>query len=123
MKEYKLASHSYYSLLKPYALENRNNPTEAEMVLWNYIRARRLNGHKFVRQYIIDRFIVDFLCEDDGLIIEVDGAYHTEPKQELSDQQRTEILENLGFKVIRFTNEDILFNIDNVLINILEYLK
>ena len=107
-----------YSTLKEYAHENRENPTEAELVLWSCIKNKKL-GVKFLRQFIIDQFIVDFICRESKLIIEVDGAYHSEPKQEIDDEQRTRILHSLGFRVIRFANEDILFDIDKVLHNII----
>ena len=109
-----------YGLLKAYARENRNNMTEAESVLWNYLRCNAL-GHKFLRQYIIGNYIVDFICRDDGLIIEVDGAYHSEPKQEELDAHRQDYLESLGYHVMRFTNEEILMDIDNVIETIENY--
>lgn len=88
--------------------------TLAESFLWQNLRANIL-GHKFLRQHIIGDFIVDFVCKDDGLIIEVDGAYHSEPIQEIDDIRRTEILESMGFRVIRFTNEEVLYDIENVI--------
>lgn len=103
-----------YSLLKEYARINRDNPTKAEYVLWSSIKNKAL-GVKFLRQFIIDRFIVDFICRESKLIIEVDGAYHSEPRQIEDDEQRTVILQSLGFRIIRFTNEEILFDIDKVL--------
>lgn len=107
-----------YSTLKEYARENRNNPTDAEMALWKSINNKKL-GVKFLRQFIIDQFIVDFICRESKLIIEVDGAYHSEPRQKINDEQRTYILQSLGFRVIRFSNEEILFDIDKVLHNII----
>ena len=68
-----------------------------------------------MRQHIIGDYIVDFVCEDDGLIIEVDGGYHSEPSQIQSDELRTQFLQSMGFRVIRFSNEEILFNIDSVI--------
>lgn len=103
-----------YSVLKEYAHKNRENPTEAEMALWKSINNKKL-GVKFLRQFIIDQFIVDFICRESRLIIEVDGAYHSEPRQQIDDAQRTHILQSLGYRVIRFTNEEILFDIDKVL--------
>ena len=107
-----------YSSLKEYAHENRKSPTEAEMALWKSIKNKKL-GVKFLRQFIIDRFIVDFICRESKLIIEVDGAYHSEPIQVKDDIQRTSFLQSLGYRVIRFTNEEILFDIDKVLHNII----
>lgn len=114
---YQNADPFFYGQLKIWAKENRSHPTEAESVLRNCIRANSL-GHKFLFQYIIGQYIVDFLCPDSKLIIEVDGAYHSEPNQQLNDEIRTHQLEGMGYKVIRFTNEEILFDIDNVLAKI-----
>lgn len=107
-----------YSCLKEYARKNRDNPTEAESVLWASIKNKKL-GVKFLRQFIIDQFIVDFICRECKLVIEVDGAYHSEPRQQIDDAQRTRILQSLGFRVIRFTNDEIIFDTDKVLHTIL----
>lgn len=109
-----------YGMLKAYAHENRNNMTEAESVLWNCLRCNAL-GHKFVRQYIIGNYIVDFICRDGGLVIEVDGAYHSEPKQEELDKKREEWLEDRGYHIMRFSNDEILMDIDNVIESIESY--
>ena len=69
--EYKTASPDRYGLLKAFARENRQNMTLAESVLWDALRAGSIDGHDFLRQYIIGDYIVDFLCRDNGLIIEV----------------------------------------------------
>ena len=114
MKDFKTASPDRYALLKEFARENRKNATLAEQVLWEHIRKKAL-GVQFVRQHIISDFIADFAAPDIGLIIEVDGGYHTEQKQVEDDGKRTEELGSLGYDVIRFTNEDILFDIDNVI--------
>ena len=100
----------------------RSNPTEAESILRDYVRAKNL-GHKFLFQYIIGQFIVDFFCPDYRLIIEVDGEYHSEPLQEYDDELRTQMLEELGYKVIRFSNERVLYDIDNVVKEIRSYLQ
>ena len=92
----------------------RSNPTEAEAVLRNEVRANKL-GHKFLFQYIIGEFIVDFLCPDCKLIIEVDGGYHAEPIQQYDDIQRSQWLEQMGYRVVRFTNEQVVNDIDNVI--------
>lgn len=75
-----------------------------------------------MRQHIIGDYIVDFVCEDKGLILEIDGAYHNEPRQEESDKLRTLFLESMGFHVIRFTNEEVLENIESVIDRIKENL-
>ena len=112
--EYQTADPSQYHLLREYAQYNRNHPTEAESLLWEHLRAGAL-GVSFKRQHVIGDYIADFICLSQKLIIELDGAYHNTPKQELNDQQRTEWLENKGYCVIRFTNEELYSNIDKVL--------
>lgn len=115
------ASPDRYDLLKTFAKKNKQYPTEAEMVLWEHIRGRAL-WNKFNRQYIIGDYIVDFVCLKRGLIIEVDGGYHSEYEQIEKDEHRTEHLEQMGFKVIRFSNEEVLGDINKVLEEIRKYL-
>ncbi len=99
------------------ARQNRKSPTEAEDLLWQELRGRKIDGCKFRRQHPVDRFIVDFICLDRKLIVEVDGAIHAEQEQE--DADRTLLLEQKkGFKVIRFTNDEVLKDIENVLAQI-----
>jgi 5-methyltetrahydrofolate--homocysteine methyltransferase len=90
----------------------RDNPTEAEKALWEILKNKKLKGYKFRRQHKIGRFVVDFFCHKGDLIIEADGTIHDNRKEE--DERRSEWLTSHGFKVIRFTNEEILFNIDRV---------
>ena len=117
MIDYKTASPDRYKLLKGFALENRQNPTLAEQVLWSHVRAGQL-GIKVLRQYIIGDFIVDFLLAENKLVIEVDGAYHAERQQIEDDKQREEALNRMGYRVIRFTNEEVLYDTNKVLDNI-----
>lgn len=98
----------------------RKNPTDAEEVLWKYLKNKEL-GIKFRRQHIIDEFIVDFVNLETGLIIEVDGGYHNKEEQKIYDQERTEILEKKGFKIIRFLNEEVLFSPEEVCYKIKVY--
>ena len=112
--EVKWAASDRYGLLKESARHNRNNPTEAEMVLWEYLRNRVL-GTKFFRQYVIADYIVDFVSLETKLIIEVDGLYHDEQEQQQYDSGRTARLESLGFRVLRFTNDEVLSQINDVL--------
>jgi len=119
---FKTAAPDRYDILREYAKENRRNQTYAEALLWEELRGDRI-GHKFYRQHIIGDYIVDFLCHDDGLIIEVNGAYHAEKTQEESDEARTNRLESFGFRVIRFTNEEVVENIEEVLERINKVLK
>ena len=114
MMDYKTASPDRYKLLKAYALENRKNQTLAEHVLWQSIKGEQL-GVKALRQHIIGDYIVDFLLPTINLVIEVDGAYHAERKQTESDEIRESILNNMGYRVFRFTNEEVLYNIEETL--------
>ncbi|MBE0391781.1 DUF559 domain-containing protein [Flavobacterium sp. PL002] len=99
-------------LLLEKAKEMRNNPTEAEKMLWLHLKSKALD-YKFRQQHLIDDFIVDFVCLSSKLIIEVDGGIHYSQQEE--DANRTEILNEKGFKVIRFNNKEVLNNIDSVL--------
>jgi len=94
------------------AKDKRKNPTPAESKLWDELRDQKL-GYKFRRQHLIDRYIVDFVCLPKGIVIEVDGDSHLEKKEE--DEIRTKILNNYGFQVIRFTNEQVLDKMEYVL--------
>jgi len=90
----------------------RRDPTEAERALWNHLRMRQLEGHKFRRQQPLGRYIVDFVCLEKRLVVELDGGQHAE--QTDSDEERTAWLEARGFHVLRFWNHDVLNNIEAV---------
>ncbi|MDO8930584.1 MAG: class I tRNA ligase family protein, partial [Bacteroidota bacterium] len=119
---YKTARKSEYELLKKNAKDLRRFSTEAESVLWEMLRSNKL-GEKFRRQHIINDIIVDFICLKENLVVEIDGEYHDKPEIQEADKLRTEILESLGYRVIRFTNEEVLGNIDGVLESILTALQ
>ncbi len=106
-----------YKILKIRAEEMRANPTKAEKVLWEKLRNKQL-GIKFRQQHIINKFIVDFCSIKSALIIEVDGKIHINQKE--ADAERTRILEQEGYKVIRFTNKEVLTDINKVLNTIKE---
>ena len=89
-------------------------------MIWQYLRKNGL-GVKFNRQYVIYDYIVDFICLEKKLIIEIDGGYHSEYEQIEKDEHRTEKLEAMGFKVIRFANEEIFANIEWVINKIKEH--
>jgi 5-methyltetrahydrofolate--homocysteine methyltransferase len=101
-----------YNILKDKRKEMRDNMTEAESVLWEQIRSKKL-GIKFRRQHVIGNYIPDFVALSCKLIIEVDGEIHKYQKEQ--DEQRTFELNEKGYKVIRFTNEEVLHNIYSVL--------
>jgi very-short-patch-repair endonuclease len=119
---YKTASPNSYGLLKAYAKENRRNTTLAEDILWDRLRKNAL-GIKFLRQHIIGDYIVDFVSKHDGLVIEVDGGYHSEPRQQENDQLREEYLERMGYHIIRFNNEEVLYETEKVIEQIIDYFK
>jgi isobutyryl-CoA mutase len=101
----------YYKLLKDFARQHRSKPTEAENALWQYLRDKQIDGIKFRRQHIIDKYIADFISLENKLIIEVDGLIHQLPDNKESDEQRTARLNELGYTVIRFTNDEVLHDI------------
>ncbi|MCF8357551.1 MAG: isoleucine--tRNA ligase [Prolixibacteraceae bacterium] len=113
--KYRTANPMIYPLLRELADKQKNNPTEAEEFLWNNLRGKNLEGYKFRRQHIIDQFIADFVCLEKQLIVEVDGKIHNLPENQISDAERTDRLKELGYKVIRFKNEEVLGNIEGVL--------
>lgn len=92
----------------------RNNQTQAEWKLWYYL-ARKQLGVKFRRQFGIGRYIVDFYCTELRMVIEVDGGIHLEPAVMQNDQIRQAELESNGLKVLRFTNQEVLCNMEGVL--------
>ena len=112
--ELKWAASDRYHQLKEWARQNRKNQTDAEKALWEQLRDKNLKT-KFFRQYIIADYIVDFVSLESNLIIEVDGAYHSEYEQQQNDECRTKRLESFGFKLIRFTNDEVIFQTDNVI--------
>ncbi len=117
--KYQTAEPFIYGLLKKYVKEHRDNPTPAENILWQILRSKQLDGHKFRRQHIIGSYIADFICLSKKLIIEVDGLIHQIPENKISDAERTAELNRFGFEVIRFTNEEVTGDTDNVLSAIL----
>ena len=113
-QKYETARPSTYKLLKELQKENKKNSTQAEGILWEYLRNKNIK-YKFRSQHIIDIFIADFVCLEKKLIIEVDGGYHNTLEQREADELRIQILNEIGFKVIRFTNEQVVGDIDNVI--------
>lgn len=96
--------------------------TKQERLLWQFLRKKNINGLKFRRQYPIGKYIVDFICNEKRLIIEIDGGQHNENQNIVYDKERTKYLETKGFKVIRFWNLDIENNIEGVYQEILKHL-
>lgn len=100
----------------------RNDPTEAEKVLWKHLKKFRQTGFIFRRQHPIDIFIADFYCHKLKLIIEVDGEIHFNDQAQEHDDGRSSDLERFGIKVIRFTNKEILDHIELVVNQIRRHL-
>ena len=121
-KPYNTADPALYEQLKEHAEEMRKNPTEAESAMWEMLRGKNLDA-KFRRQHIIGDYIVDFVCLDKKLVVELDGGYHNDSEQQELDRQRTNFLHSKGFSVLRFTNEEVLGNTDETLTIISNALK
>ena len=97
------------------ARDLRNHSTDAENILWLHLRGKQM-GYKFRRQHPIGNYIVDFYCHQLKLAIEADGAVHDKQEVSSNDKERQLILENEGLKIIRFTNHEIRYNIESVLL-------
>ena len=98
----------------------RQKQTDAERTLWRHLRARHLQGWRFRRQHPIGSYIVDFVCTDARLIVELDGSQHAE--QVMYDEQRSLELQAMGYRVLRFWNNDVLTNLEGLLEVLLEAL-
>ncbi|MBR5656500.1 MAG: DUF559 domain-containing protein [Prevotella sp.] len=103
-----------YELLKANARSNRKSMTEAESSFWSMVKGNAL-GERCLRQHVIGDYIVDFIFRKSKLVVEIDGEYHESQEQQLSDTIRSEYLESMGCQVIRFTNEQVLFNPEYVI--------
>ena len=99
--------------------ELRKNHTNAERMLWNHLRGKQVAGYKFRRQQPIGRYIVDFVCFDRKIVIEVDGWQHLDNPE---DWERDDWLNGEGFKVLRFWNNEVLLNVRGVLEQIRNHL-
>ena len=101
--------------LKERRRELRKKATNEERELWHYLRGRKLCGYKFLRQFSINRFIMDFYCAQYRIAIEIDGSQHATDQGTTYDSERTAILSEFGVTIIRFTNDDINKRIGHVL--------
>ena len=99
----------------------RKRSTDAERLLWSKLRDRRMMGNKFRRQFPVGRYIVDFVCWEHSLIIELDGGHHQD--QQDYDRARTEWLQSRGFMVLRYWDNDVLTELDSVLESISDVLR
>ena len=119
--DFKSSSIDIYPLLKENARKNRKKMTEAETVIWERLR-QIPRPFRFRRQHIIGDYIVDFACLSKKLVVEVDGEYHNTEEQAALDNVRTEFLNRMGYCVIRFTNEQVMNNMNDVVAKIEEFL-
>ena len=103
------------------ARDMRKNPTEAERTLWVHLRYRQMNSHKFRRQHPMGRYIVDFVCLEKRLVIEIDGCQHSD--RTAYDSVRSDWLESQGFQVLRFWNNQVFRELDGVKTAILAALE
>lgn len=109
--------------MKQLARNLRQNQTDAEQRLWSHLRNRQLEGYKFKRQYWIENYIVDFVCIERQIVVELDGGQHANEPVAANDQKRSAFLEAHGFKVLRFWNNEIFDNIEGVRESILAALQ
>ncbi|MBR6285874.1 MAG: radical SAM protein [Bacteroidaceae bacterium] len=110
----KTADPTLYGMLKEHSRNMRNNPTEAESLLWNELKGDVL-GIRFRHQHVIDCFIADFVCLRKKLVIEIDGGYHNDKEQQEYDKMRSKALKTLGFRELRFSNEEVFNSMDTVM--------
>ena len=104
--------------LEKFRKELRNNLTPAEAVLWSSLQKKQLEGRKFRRQHSIGKYIADFYCPSEKLVIELDGAGHFTPEGSDADEIRDSYMKRLGIKVLRYENREIYYNLEAVLENI-----
>ncbi|MEN6508201.1 MAG: endonuclease domain-containing protein [Smithella sp.] len=109
--------------LKSLARDLRTNMTDAEQLIWSRIRRKQISDIQFYRQKNIGHYIVDFYCPKGKLIIEIDGGQHYEAEGMKKDQERDRDLQKLGLTVLRFSDIDVLKNIDGVVQRIYDHLK
>ena len=108
-------NHNYNKQLQPYANKLRKEMTKAEACLWKYVlKAGMMKGFQFRRQRPVLNYIADFMCKELMLVIEVDGSIHQLEEIIKYDEKRQKVLEEAGFTVLRFTNEEVLNNIQSV---------
>lgn len=113
-EKFMTASPDIYTILRDNAKCNRRNMTLAESVLWDSLRQKFPYCH-FRRQHAIGDYIVDFVCLSQQLIVEVDGEYHNSAEQRCLDNLRTDFLTGKGFRIIRFTNQQVFNQINDVI--------
>ena len=113
----------YNKNLKEFSRKLRNHSTLGEILLWKQLRAGSMDGYTFNRQKPLGNYIVDFYCKPLKLVIEVDGGYHFEEEQKIKDVERQKILEELKLNFLRFHDEEVRKDMQQVLWKIKSYIK
>jgi very-short-patch-repair endonuclease len=106
--------------LKKFSQELRKNMTDAERLLWSKLRRKQLNNFQFYRQRIIGDYIVDFYCPKSKLIVEVDGGQHYQDEGSKRDKLRDDYIRNLGMRILRVSDKEVLQNLNGVVERIYE---
>lgn len=118
------SNHSYNKQLRPLAGQLRNNSTAAEIRLWcEVLRKGQLLGYSFLRQRPIDQYIADFVCKELKLVIEVDGITHQWAENVQRDEQKDKRLQELGFTVLRFTDQQVKDQLNRVREVLVEWIE
>ena len=110
----RMADPINYKLLEEKAKEMRKNPTDGETAFWNIVSGDNGLDAKFRRQHIIENYIVDFVCLEKRLVVEIDGGYHNDSQQEIADNQRSQDLKDYGFTILRLKNEEVISDPEQV---------
>jgi very-short-patch-repair endonuclease len=105
----------YNKDLKTFSRQLKKDMTDAEKLLWSKIRYKQLKGVQFYRQKPISNYIVDFYCPKASLVIELDGGQHYDGDKKVKDRQRDGLMEDMGLKILRFSDREIFENIEAVL--------
>ncbi len=115
--------HDAKPKLFEYARKNREQNTEAEKILWEALRLKKLDGFKFRNQHPIGKYVVDFYCHSERLVIELDGEYHENQEQKEYDMGRSDDIGFSGVRILRFKNPEIQYNLEKVIETMRFYLK
>lgn len=113
----------YNKKLKTRSRKLRSSMTDAEISLWSKLRRKQIFGLPFYRQKPLGNYIVDFYCPAARLVIEIDGGQHYTEEGQAQDSRRDACLNDIGLSVLRFSNLDVLGNMDGVIAEIVQYLK
>lgn len=113
----------YNTKLKKYARDLRRNMTDAERLLWSKVRRKQLKGFQFYRQRIIGNYIADFYCPKANVTIEIDGGQHYNNEGLKADEVRDDYMKNQGFKVLRFSDRDVIENLNGVMERVYEVIS